>query len=230
MPAHSEPDAPDVSSSPSEARTITKLTAQKNDTSRASVFLGGDFAFGVHQDLVLKHGLHKGKRLSLEEQHAIEEEDAVMRAKAKAMRYVARRARTVTEVRRKLREKDHDEPAIEAAVARLKELGYLDDAAYAQEYVESRFRSKGYGPVRLRRELKQRGVGRHQIEDAMTCLDEGDVLEAARRHARKRWPRLSGEEDPRRRRQKLAGYLRRRGFSYDLIHRVIDEVERERKA
>lgn len=215
MPSSAEPDA----------RTITKLAAQKNDTSRASVFLGGDFAFGVHQDLVLKHGLHKGRTLSLEEQRTIEEEDAVMRAKAKAMRYVARRARTVAEVRRKLREKDHPEPAIDAAVARLKELGYLDDADYAREYVASRFHSKGYGPLRLRQELKRRGVDRHQIEDAMTLLDDEAVLEAARKHAHKRWPRLSGEDDPRRRRQKLAGYLRRRGFSYELIRRVTDELE-----
>ena len=223
----------DDSSTPSpeaaseEARTITKLAAQKNDTSRASVFLDGEFAFGVHQDLVLEHGLCKGRTLSLDERRAIEEEDAVMRAKAKAMRYVARRARTKEEVRRKLREKDYPEHAVEAAVARLKELDYLDDAEYAREYMRSRFRSKGYGPVRLRRELKQRGVERHQIEDAMLLLDEEEVRDAAREHAQKRWPRLADEEDPRRRRQKLKGYLRRRGFSYDTIRRAADEVERE---
>ncbi|PSQ83326.1 MAG: recombinase RecX [Bacteroidetes bacterium QS_7_67_15] len=163
-----------------EARTITKLAAQKNDTSRASVFLDGEFAFEVHQDLVLEHGLCKGRTLSLDEQRAIEEEDAV-----------------------------------------------LDDAEYAREYMRSRFRSKGYGPVRLRRELKQRGVDRHQIEDAMLLLDEEEVRDAAREHAQKRWPRLADEEDPRRRRQKLKGYLRRRGFSYDTIRRAADEVERE---
>lgn len=227
MPSDSSSNASDrdASETASEARTITKLAAQKNDASRASVFLDGAFAFGVHQDLVLKHGLHQGRTLSLEEQRALEEEDAVMRAKAKAMRYVARRARTTTEVRRKLREKDYEEPAIEAAVARLEELGYLDDASYAREYVQSRFRSKGYGPIRLRRELEQRGVDRHQIEDAMLLLEEDELLEAARAHARKRWPRLSDEDDLRRRRKKLQGYLRRRGFSYEVIRRVIAEVK-----
>ena len=222
--------ASDVSSeaaSSDEARTITKLAPQKKDASRASVYLGGEFAFGVHQDLVLEYGLRKGRTLSLDEQRAIEGDDAVMRAKAKAMRYVGRRARTCEEVRRKLREKDHPEHAVEAAVARLKELDYLDDAEYAREYMRSRFRSKGYGPVRLRRELKQRGVDRHEIEDAMLLLDEEEVRDAAREHARKRWPRLADEEDPRRRRQKLEGYLRRRGFSYDTIRRAADEVEHE---
>ena len=222
MPASSE--ASDPSAATPQARTITKLTTQKNDTSRASVFLDGEFAFGLHQDLVLKHGLHKGVTLSLEDERALQEEDAEMKAKAKAMRYVARRARTITEVRRKLREKDHPEPAIDVAVARLEELGYLDDADYAREYVQSRFQSKGYGPVRLRRELKERGVGRHEIEDAMLLMDDEDVLDAARTHAQKRWPRLAGEDDPRRRREKLGGYLRRRGFTYDTIRRVTDEI------
>jgi regulatory protein len=224
MPSPSEKEAPDAASSPP---TITKLAAQKKDTSRASVFLDGEYAFGLHQDLLLKHGLHKGVTLSLEEQRALQEEDAVMLAKAKAMRYVARRARTITEVRRKLREKEHPEPAIDVAVARLEELGYLDDADYAREYVRSRFASKGYGPVRLRQELKRRGVGKHQIEDALLLMDEGELLDAAREHARKRWPRLSDEDDPYRRRQKLNAYLRRRGFSYDVIRRVTDEVTQD---
>ena len=212
MPAHSD------------ARTITKLTTQKNDTSRASVFLDGEFAFGVHQDLVLKHGLHSGATLSLEEERAVREEDAEMQAKAKATRYVARRARTCQEVRRKLREKDHPDYAIEEAVARLKELDYLDDAEYAREYVRSRFRSKGYGPVRLKNELKERGVGRNEIEDAMLELDHDALRAAAREHAEKRWPRLAGEEDPRRRREKLTGYLRRRGFAYEMIRGVVEEI------
>lgn len=207
----------------SEARTITRLTTQENDASRTSVFLGGEFAFGVHQDLVLRHGLHKGSTLSLEEERVLREEDAEMKAKAKAMRYVARRARTCAEVRRKLREKGHPSPAIDGAVARLKELGYLDDAEYAREYVRSRFRAKGYGPVRLKHELKERGVARLQIEDAMLELDHDELREAAREHARKRWPRLAGEDDPRRRRQKLTGYLRRRGFSYERIRNVVEE-------
>jgi regulatory protein len=208
----------------SDARTITKLTTQKNDASRASVFLDGEFAFGVHQDLVLKHGLHNGATLSLEEERAVREEDAEMQAKAKAMRYVARRARTCQEVRRKLREKDHPDYAIDVAVARLKELDYLDDAEYAREYVRSRFRSKGYGPVRLENELKERGVGRNEIEDAMLELDPGELRAAAREHAEKRWPRLAGEEDPRRRREKLTGYLRRRGFAYEMIRGVVEEM------
>lgn len=224
MPSDLETDDADAASP--GARTVTKLSVQRKDKSRASVFLDGEFAFGIHQDLILKHGLHEGRSLSMDEQREIVQDDATFRAKAKAMRYVARRARTEEEVRRKLREKDHEEPAIEAAVARLQELSYLDDAAYAREYVRSRFRSKGYGPVRLRQELRRRGIGRLLIEDAMVLLGDAEVLEAARAHARKRWPRLAQREDDRHRRhQKLSGYLRRRGFSYDVIHRVIDEVE-----
>ncbi len=51
------------------------------------------------------------------------------------------------------------------------------------------------------------------------------MLEAARSHAEKRWPRLAAEVDPFKRRKKLTEYLLRRGFSYDTARRVIEEFE-----
>lgn len=209
-------------------QTITKLTPQKKDPDRASVFLDGEFAFGVHQQLILEYDLHEGRALTLDEQKAITQADGVMKAKAAALDYIAYRPRTEQEVRQKLQKKEHSDIVADQVIERLYELGYLDDAAYAREYVRGRLASKGYGPVRLRQELKKRGVNDHLIEDALhDLLDEEDTLEAAREHARTKWDRLDPDEDVRKRRRKLTGYLRRRGFTFDTIRRVTDEVEQE---
>lgn len=209
-------------------RTVTKLAVQKNNPERANVFLDGEFAFGVHQRLLLKHNLHAGRTLSPEEQQQITLEDAAEKAYAAALTYIAHKPRTEEEVRRKLSEKDYGDDLADEAVERLRRLGYLDDAQYARAYVRGRMASKGYGPVRLQSELQRRGVDRRHIEDALHHeLDDEETLEAARRHARKKWKRLDPDEEPRRRQQKLYGYLRRRGFTSDTIRRVTEALERE---
>jgi regulatory protein len=208
------------------AGTITKLEPQTHGEDRVSVFLDGEFAFGVHKDVAAKHGLRVGDQLTPEERAAVEHDERYVQAKQRALTYLAHKPRTETEVRRTLREDEVPDPVIEDVVARLYELDYLDDEAYARDYVRNRFASKKYGPVRIRRELTDRGIDRHVADAAVDDLfaDENPVA-AARQHAKKRWPRLA-DDDPRRRKQKLYRYLRRRGFTSDTIYTVIDELER----
>lgn len=205
---------------------ITKLTVQKHNPERMSVFVEGTFAFGVHQNLVLEHGLHVGRTLTVEEQQAILEADQVTKARTRALDYLAHKPRTEFEVRRKLEQKEYASPVIERVVTYLHDRGYLNDEEYAEEYVRNRFASKGYGPVRLRQELRKRGVDRSLAEAAVDdFFEEADALDAAREKAEKGWARYAREEDARKRRDKLYRYLKRRGYTYDTIRQVIDEVE-----
>ncbi|WP_456428377.1 RecX family transcriptional regulator [Rhodocaloribacter sp.] len=210
------------------AGVVTRLVAQKKDPDRVSVFLDGAFAFGVHVDVALAFGLAPGRALTEAECEEILAADAVFRAKSAAFHYLAYRARTEREVRRKLSGKGFEEGVIDEVVGRLHTLGYLDDEAYARTYVRARFAGRGYGPQRIRAELLRRGVDRAHIDAALDeLLDEDDVVARARRHAAKRWPRLAAEPDPRKRRKKLTDFLVRRGFSFDVVRRVVDELARE---
>lgn len=208
--------------------TITAIEAQQSNDDRASVFLDGEFAFGVHQDVVVKHGLRVGQTLTPEEQQEIEHDEQYVQAKQRALDYLAHKPRTETEVRRKLRRQEMSEAVMEDVVARLYELNYLDDEAYAEDYVRNRFASKAYGPDRIRRELVERGIDRHIADEAVQELfADKDLIAVAREHAEKRWARLADEDDPRRRKQKLYRYLRRRGFTSSTISPLLDELERE---
>lgn len=216
----------------SEERTrqegrITALRVQQKNPERVSVYLDGRFAFGLYQDVVLSHGLRKGQVLSVAEQEALLAADAVLVAKAKALSYLAYRARSRFEVRRKLLRGGFDEAVVAQVLDRLEELGYLDDAAYARAYAQGRFETGGYGPQRVRSDLMRRGVARAVIDRVLADVfsEQDDILETARAQAERRWARLAGEEDPRKRRKKLYDFLLRRGFSYDTIRRVADELE-----
>lgn len=207
--------------------TITRLDAQTHNDDRVSVFLDGEFAFGVHEDVAAKHGLREGRSLSEEERRRVEQDEAYVEAKQRALNYLAHKPRTEEEVRRKLRRQEVGQTIIDDVVARLYELEYLDDEAYARDYVRNRFASKQYGPVRLRRELVERGIDRAIAGPAVDdFFVDQDPKAAARTHAEKRWPRLADEDDPRRRKQKLYRYLRRRGFTSDTIYPILDELER----
>lgn len=208
--------------------TITELKAQVHNDDRVSVFLDGEFAFGIHEDLVVKHGLQVGATLTDEEVRTLEADEQYVDAKQTALDYLAYKPRTEQEVRRKLTQEDVPAFVEDDVIARLYELEYLDDEAYAHDYAHNRFSSKKYGPVRIRRELEERGIDRHLAEAAVDELfAEESAPAAAWEHAEKRWPRLDGEEDPRRRRQKMYRYLRRRGFTSSTIRSVLDDLEED---
>ena len=208
--------------------TITRLESQVHNDDRVSVYLDGEFAFGIHEDLVVKHSLQVGATLTPEGIRELERDEQYVDAKQAALDYLAYKPRTEEEVRRKLRQEDVPSPVIEDVIARLYELEYLDDEAYAHDYAHNRFSSKKYGPVRIRRELTERGVDRRLADAAVDELfAEVDVTAAAWTHAEKRWPRLAGEDDPRRRRQKMYRYLRRRGFTSNTIRPILDELEQD---
>jgi len=204
--------------------TITDLQVQENNRDRVSVFVDGKFAFGVHQDVIVKHRLQIGQTLSPKKRQTVLNDEETVQAKQTALDYLAYKPRTETEVRRKLRESDTPPPVVEDVIARMYDLGYLDDEEYAEDYAHNRFSNKGYGPIRIRRELVKRGVDRGLADRAVDDLfAEVDPSEPARKHAEKYWPRIADEDDPRRQKRKLHDYLRRRGFSADTIYPLLDE-------
>ena len=209
------------------ARKITKLEVQKNNAHRANVYLDGEFALGVHQDLILEFGLHKGCTLSVEDQQKLEAADAVMKAKDVALEYLAHKQRTEQELRTRLASESYLQSVIEAVVDRIDELGYLDDEQYAHDYVRGRFSNRRFGPFRIRQELRERGVDERFIDQALEELSQEAVRDAARYHAQKKWKQMPDSESYLKRKRKAKGYLRRRGFGFQLIRSVLDEVTDE---
>jgi regulatory protein len=110
-------------------------------------------------------------------------------------------------------------------IERLRELGMIDDAAFAGTVVRDRVRLRPSGARRLASELRAKGVDEEVARDAIRDTFEGegtDERELALRAAEK-WRTRPGEERDRARRR-LQGFLARRGFGGETIREVIDEV------
>jgi len=80
---------------------------------------------------------------------------------------LARRPYAIAEMRQALEKKCPQKELVAAAIARLRELGYLDDRKFAEQYAYSLARNRAFGPHRLRRELKAKKVNYQYIEPAV---------------------------------------------------------------
>jgi regulatory protein len=104
---------------------------------------------------------------------------------------------------------------------RFTEVGLIDDAAFAAEWVESRGRRSGAS--RLRQELRLKGVAEEHIAEAIGARDGEADLANARELAIRRCGAMQGLERVVRQRR-LTAFLVRRGFSSSVVRRVVAEV------
>jgi regulatory protein len=203
------------------AGTITELRVQKKRQDRVSVYLDGQYAFGL-RDIVAAR-LQVGQSLTDDDIASLKQEDAFEEAYNRALNYLSYRPRSTAEIRQNLRDKDVPAPIIETVVERLTEAGFLDDSSFAEYWIEQRERFKPRSAAMLRHELQQKGVASHDINEALQNLDEAD---SARRLAAKRVHRYAHLEQDEFWR-KMIGYLQRRGFRYETIETIVRDLWQE---
>lgn len=140
------------------------------------------------------------------------------------IRSTSQRPLTVAEAEAKLRSRDHADDVVRAVVDRAVAMRVLDDAAFAQMWVDDRGIKRGYGQQRLRRELRGRKVPDDLIDDAMAALDDHDEVAQATELARARAQRMPADLEPPKVAQRLVGFLVRRGFPGHVAHDVARRV------
>jgi len=141
-----------------------------------------------------------------------------------AIRMLARRDHTQRELTLKLRSRGYGRTAIDHALVRCRELGYLDDVKTAA-VLTTHLIARGYGPLRIRHALKQRGLDNALIEKNLAiCGDEAGQIRRAMNLLNKKSQFLSREADPWKRRQKAYRYLAGRGFPSAVIRQAVDDM------
>lgn len=206
--------------------TVSRIVAQARRTDRVSVYLDGEFAFGLPADVAVAAGIIKGRSLDEAEVASLLADGALHEAKQLALALLSRRAFTEAGMRQRLVARGHTESTAERVVARLVELGYLDDARFAASHAAGRARARQYGPRRILQDLRRHGVPEAVAQQAVLALQESvDSVQTALDAALKAWPRISREPDRRRRAARLYGFLARRGFDSDTILSVLSRLE-----
>lgn len=198
--------------------TITALSAQKRSPDRVNVYIDGEFAFGLASVAAVR--LHLGQILSAADIAALQELDAVEKAKENAMRFLSYRPRSQAEVQQHLQKKGYSETAIHDVIERLTAVDLLNDESFARYWVEQRETFKPRGQFALMQELQQKGIHPQIINRVLSELDE---TAAAQQAADKKARQLAGQPEAIFK-QKLSQYLQRRGFPYDIIRATVDDL------
>lgn len=201
--------------------TITDIKPQSKNKSRVSVFIDNEFAFGADEVDVLYYHLAIGEEISAEKLNRITEELIYTKAKDKAARILSFARKSRAELKKRLLE-DHSEEIAERVMAMLEKYGYIDDEKYAADFIADGARLKGKGPVRMKFELRQKGVPSRVIEEALESCDV-DWYETCSAVLDKK---LRGEYiTDIKQKKKIIDFLMRRGFDYSTVKEVVAEWE-----
>jgi len=208
-----------------EKRTVTAIEMQKKKVDRISVFLDGEFAFGLHQDVLLECGIAKGDELTAERIEAILALEERRRAKEKALRLLSVRSRSRKELTDRLNQAHYTPAAVESALAEMERLGFLDDAGFAKMWGRNRTATRPAGAFLLRQELRHKGLSDAEVEQGLqAAFQEQSEAEVARALAVRRKKILASlpEEKAQKR---LQDFLLRRGFSWEIVSTLLGEWE-----
>jgi len=191
---------------------------------RTKVFVDGELWAELDAGVAAERGLQKGHVLSDEELDEARVAGEKPLAMNRALGVLGYRARAKGELRKRLLRAGYAEETVGEVLARLEELGYLDDEEFARDLVRSEARK--YGPRRifedLRRSRVDEGLAREAVEEEFAGRSEYQTaLEITRRRYN------TGEDPGGAQARRVYGFLMRRGYSATVCAEVARTYRRE---
>ncbi len=152
------------------------------------------------------------------------EAEEKLRCIKKAFTYLSYKGYSTRALGQKLKRNGFSDTAIESSMALLEKKGYLDDYALCADYAVAIQKQKGYGVLRIKKELYAKGFDRDCIEAAVSELEETPEERITEILIRK-FPHLNSED--RQARAKATAFLAARGYNYDEINNAISAFKEE---
>lgn len=200
---------------------ITKITSQKNNN-RVNVHIDGKFAFGLMKEIQLRHNLAEDMKISQDFINKILLEEERAKAKEVSLKFLSYRQRSEKEIVNKLVKEGFKEDIVENTLNYLKKYNLINDLEFAKSFVRDKINLNKYGPQRIKYDLYKKGIAQ-DIIDQVLVEDRDQEYERALELGKKRIK--SYKNDSRQAQyRKLAGYLQRRGFSYEVVSKVLKEL------
>ena len=146
------------------------------------------------------------------------------RARNVLLHQLARSAKSTSQLRKILEQREIPSEIAEKVLERFTEVGLIDDAAYAETIVTSRRNYKGLAKSAIKRELSEKGVSQELVEEAISGITVEDDFESAKQLAIRRYRQMAHlERDVRTRR--LAAFLQRKGYGSSSVFAAIKFAE-----
>jgi regulatory protein len=210
---------------------VTKLVSQKRDPDRVNMYIDEEFYCGISLDGIAKFNIYLGKELEESDLEEILFEELKNRFFQRAINYISRAIKTEVQLKRYLKElsfkkkgkwftdisKESLEEIINDTAERLKEYNYLNDEVFAEEFLQSRMKNRPRGKSVLLSELISKGVNAELAKEKVEELVEDEYAILKRIYEKK-----YGDENMSIQDSKKIDFLRRKGFSWDLINEFLN--------
>lgn len=202
---------------------VTDIRQQRRKL-RFNIYLDGNYSFSLPADVLLKSGLKIDQQIPQEKVQQLVKENEFSLAYDRVLRFLSFRPRSEKELRDWFRKKEIGRETQKLVWKKLQNLGYINDSEFAKWWIEQRQTFKPKGRRAIEMELRQKGVDRETI----VSLLNGSIVRATEKSLANKavekkinlWQNLSSDKF----RQKLTSFLARRGFSWETIEEVIDEI------
>lgn len=150
----------------------------------------------------------------------IPEEKALIKIK----RYCAYQERSHKEVMDRLYSWGVYKKEAELLLSQLIEEGYLNEERFAIQFAGGKFRIKHWGKKKIEQALKEKQVSSYCIKKALLQIDHEAYYQTLQKLACDKWEQLKAEKDIFIKKRKLQDHLLRKGYEYELVREVADQV------
>lgn len=205
---------------------ITSVEKQKKKPERYNIYVDGEYAFSVHEDVMVKFQLFKNRNINTSEMQLVLDEEERNCCRLQAIKYLGFRPRTRWELEQYLFQKGYDEQIVRDTVEWCADKSYVNDERYARQWVEERMANRPRGRHLLMREMQQRGIDPHVAEIALHGVAGEDEKEAAIYLLRKKF-KPGSFADFKTFLYKAGGYLQRKGFDHTITRQAINSIKNE---
>ena len=202
---------------------ITRIVKKgKNDV---AIYFDNDSMLFLAVEVFLKSGLKKGDDISDDRFSFLIEQNKFFHIKQRAFRLLGRRQHASIELRRKLWNKDYEQKLIDKVIEDLQKNGYLDDQEFIRAFVAEKSKTKNWSTKKIKSELLKRGIDSKLADRMLNGQTVESDFENAMNLAKKKFEILNKRNfEPKELRNKLSTYLFSKGFEYELIKEVCDEL------
>jgi regulatory protein len=199
---------------------VTGLEPVKRKKGWFELNVKGKPPFYIDEEIIYKNNIGIGEILSDSRLKQVKEQSDRAWLKYRAFQILSRRTLPERELRRKLSAERKPVGLRDEVLSWLKEYGYINDYQYACSYIRSQMSSGGRSRLYLKKKLFDKGISGETAELALNAeLADYDEQEIALELSRKKLKTLK-DEKPLKAKQRLASFLRSRGFGWDAINRA----------
>ena len=199
-----------------------KITAKSGRKDKIHIYIDGEYLLTVDEIFWFSCGYVSGDEINREELTAFEEAAGSRRAFNSALNSLDYRDHSEKEIRAKLLRK-HDAEYVDEAVEKLIELDLVNDERYAENYARELFERKKFGKMRIKAELRAKGISAETANSAVEALFEDEEPDNIQRIVdiigKRYYNRMNDEVG----RKKVFFALQRMGYSFSDIREAMSE-------